>query len=421
MRRIRVWQVVGLVAFLWQLPAHALGVIGGELGATIIDGEAYWVVRFRPELTLGKVGIGLDIELLMNDDEGIRDNDWDNSHKWVRLIRYVQYGHPFDPLYARVGALDDVVVGHGFIVNHYTNWYDEDYRRLGFDLGLSANAVGIEAFSSNLGRWEIIGTRAWMAPLSALTSSLAGRVRLGGTVAADLDPDERSETDDEVVVVGADAELPLLYGPPFRLYLYADHAQIVDYGQGQGLGIGGEFGRFMGISEIQARLERRFLGDRFIPAYFDAFYGVERYQKIYDSTADTSFVIRKEDILDTVERGRAVYGELRGVVLGLVSLLGSYQYTDNRSHSGILHLEASLETFKGLVDLRGRIDKSSIEKTSDIFEADNRTLLEGEIGYRLNFYSMLYVRYRRTFQLESDGSYEPVDVVAPRLVISIRF
>lgn len=421
MRRIRTWQVASLILLFSELPASALGVIGGELGATVIDGEVYWVVRFRPELALGKFGIGLDIELLMNDDEGVRDNDWDASHKWVRLIRYVRYGHRFDPLYARVGALDDVVVGHGFIVNHYTNWYDEDYRRLGFDFGASSKSIGIEAFSSNLGRWEIVGSRGWLAPFSWLTTSFAGRVRVGGTVAADVDPDEDAKTDDEVVVAGADVELPLLYGPPLRLYLYADHAQILDHGQGQGIGIGGELGRFMGISEIQARLERRFLGDHFLPAYFDAFYGVERFQEMYDSSLDSMFVIRKDGILETIERGKAVYGELRGVVLGLVSLFGSYQYTDNRSHSGILHLEASLEGFKGLVDLRGRIDKSSIEKFSDIFEADERTLLEGEIGYRLNLYSMLYVRYRRTFQLQGDGSYEPVDVVVPRLVIGITF
>jgi hypothetical protein len=421
MRHIRTWQVVGLVLLLSEIPASALGVIGGELGATVIDDEVYWVVRFRPELDLGKFGIGLDIELLMNDDEGIRDNDWDYSHKWVRLIRYVRYGHRFDPLYARVGALDDVVIGHGFIVNHYTNWYDEDYRRLGFDLGVSSKSAGIEAFSSNLGRWEIVGSRAWLAPLSWATTSFAGRVRLGGTVAADADPDENTNTDDEVMVAGVDAELPLLYGPPLRLYLYADHAEIRHHGQGQGVGIGGEVGRFMGISEIQARLERRFLGDHFLPAYFDAFYGVERFQQMYDSTLDTTFVVRKDEILETVERGKAVYGELRGVVLGLVSLFGSYQYSDDRPHSGILHLEASLEGFKGLVDLRGRIDKSCIEKSSDIFEADERTLIEGEIGYRLNLYSMLYVRYRRTFQLQDDGSYEPVDVVVPRLVIGITF
>jgi hypothetical protein len=421
MRSIRAWQVVGLVLLFSQIQANALGVIGGELGATVIDDEVYWVVRFRPELALGKFGIGLDIELLMNDDEGIRDDDWDSSHKWVRLIRYVRYGHRFDPIYARVGALDDVVIGHGFIVNHYTNWYDEDYRRLGFDLGISSRSLGFEAFSSNLGRWEVVGSRAWVAPLSGLTTSLAGRLRIGGTVAADIDPDESNSTNDEVVVVGADAELPLLYGPPFRLYLYADHAKIVDHGEGQGIGVGSELGRFMGISEIQARLERRFLGDHFLPAYFDAFYGVERFQRVYDSVGDTALVVRKDDILETVESGKAVYGELRGVILGLVSLLGSYQYTDNRPHSGVLHMEASVEGFQGLVDLRGRIDKSGIEKGSQVFEADERTLLEGEVGYRLNLYSMLYVRYRRTFQLQSDGSYEPVDVVVPRLVISIAF
>jgi len=391
------------------------------MGATVIDGELYWVVRFRPELLVGKVGVGLDIELLVDDDRNVREEDWDDSRKWVRIVRYVRYGNPNDPFYARVGALDDVTLGHGFIIDHYTNWYDEDYRRLGLHLSLASEAMGGGGFCSNLGRWEIVGARGWVAPLLSLSTPMLRRVRTGVTLVADIDPDSDMGTPDEIAIAGADIELPLLQGPPIRLYLYADHATIIHHGSGQTLGIGADLGRLLGISEIRTRLERRFLGDNFLPAYFDAFYGVDRYVESVAEPSESTVVRRKEDLLASIESGKAVFGELRGVFLGLITLSGSYQYTDDRPHSGLLHLEGELQGLKGLIELNGRIDKTGIEKGSEIFEKDDRTLLEGEIGYRLNPYSMLYVRYRRTFQKQENGTYEPIDVVTPRLVISVVF
>ncbi len=402
-----------LALALFSSASWGLEVIGGELGATIIDDKVYWVVRFQPELILGKLGVGLDIELLMGEEEGIRDADWDEDHKWIRLIRYVRYGYPEGILYARAGALDDLTIGHGFIVNHYKNWYDEDYQRLGLHLRGNSNVLGGACFSSNLAMWEVVGARVWMAPLGSLSMPLIRCLRLGGTAAVDLDPDNDWDTSDEIRIAGVDAELPLLAGPPIGLYLYADHAHILDYGSGQAVGVGSNLGRFAGVSDIQARLERRFLGDAFIPAYFDAFYGLQRY--------DPSTGLNKKALLDSVESGRAVYGELRGTILGVVTVMGGYQYIDERPHSGVLHFDGTLEGFPGGISFRASLDKTGIEKASDLFDEDESTLMEAEMGYRLNVYTMLYVLYRKTFERQEDGSYRAVEVIKPRLAISMEF
>ena len=48
----------------------------GTMGASTIDGEIYNQVSIRPEIPIGKMGIGLDLYLYFN-DEGIYKGNWD--------------------------------------------------------------------------------------------------------------------------------------------------------------------------------------------------------------------------------------------------------------------------------------------------------------------------------------------------------
>jgi len=48
----------------------------GTMGSVTINGEIYNQVSIRPEIPIGKMGIGLDIYLYFN-DEGIYKGNWD--------------------------------------------------------------------------------------------------------------------------------------------------------------------------------------------------------------------------------------------------------------------------------------------------------------------------------------------------------
>lgn len=407
MRRM-TWQ-----ALIW-LPLLATsawsGTVGGEAGAAFLGGDLFWVIRFTPELDVGRFGAGLDVELLMQ-REGLRDDDWASSHQWVRLIRYVRWGVASDPVHLRLGALNALTVGRGLMVSRYTNWYDEDYRRLGVHACARARRVGLDAFSSSVGRQEILGARLWIEPFSRPAVAL-GPWRFGFSVVADDDPDADRRTGDGVTIVGFDSEFPLVQGSPAGCLLYGEAASILRYGTGGAAGIGIDLGTMAMFSGLQCRLERRFLGARFLPAYMDAFYGVARF--------DPATGLRKRDLLDATGAHGGWYAELQGTLAGTASLVAGFSRRNGSTGSGAFHVDVAPLAVGQRVQLRASLDATGIETLSDLTES-GKTLIELWAGYRLNGWASCYLRFLRTFEKADDGAYRPVDVISPRLTASLAF
>ena len=89
-------------------------------GATVGQSgdDVYMQISPRFEFSAGKWGFGLQVPLNLlvweyqDDSTVIRQEDWDEPSDFFRMIRYVQYGHKRDPLYARFGTLaSDSVMG----------------------------------------------------------------------------------------------------------------------------------------------------------------------------------------------------------------------------------------------------------------------------------------------------------------------
>jgi hypothetical protein len=115
-------------------------------GSVTIDGQQWTQLMFNVDVPIWRFGVGLDVELFINDQGEFSSKGWDFSEdKWLesltRKIRYVRLNHENDPLYIRFMALDDVTLGYGFIVNHFTNtlYYPEE-KLLGLQVYL--NDVG---------------------------------------------------------------------------------------------------------------------------------------------------------------------------------------------------------------------------------------------------------------------------------------
>ena len=70
-------------------------------------------------------------------------------------------------------------------------------------------------------------------------------------------------------IYGFDAGLPLLAYKTIKSTLYMDYAKIVNYGNGAAAGIDFRFSG-LGLVTINAKYERQFNGDQFIPSYFNA-------------------------------------------------------------------------------------------------------------------------------------------------------
>ncbi|MBI4428109.1 MAG: hypothetical protein HY562_03220, partial [Ignavibacteriales bacterium] len=90
------------------------------VGATFIDGQLWYLVNIAPELSFGKLGIGLDLNLRYGPADSankkIRAEDFDEFYDYLRIIRYIRWAQKGDPFYIRLGRLDYSRLGHGFIM-----------------------------------------------------------------------------------------------------------------------------------------------------------------------------------------------------------------------------------------------------------------------------------------------------------------
>jgi len=400
----------------------------GGIGLTKIDDQSYFSLGFRPELSFGKIGFGLNLNLLYNTDTGeIRAKDWDSGYDYFRVLRYLRYGRKMDPFYGRVGTLDASRLGHGFIVNYYTNESNYDDRKLGFEFDLDLGHFGFETMTSNLGRAELMGVRGYYRPLYGSHLPILKNFAVGGTIARDFDPDNWVASDDGVSVFGLDMELPIIKTSVFNTMIYMDWAQINgfsslenttrDFGSGTAVGISAGLNNLLGLAEVQARVERRWLGEEFMPSFFDPFYELQRLQVIGEED------YHRTDQLLGVKKTQGTFGELYGNLLGnKIRLLGSLSKLDNEP-SGGMHLAADATEAIPVIAAHATYDKIGIIKTKDVFTLDNRSVARVGLGYKIKPYLVLYMDYIWSFTETEPGSriFKPQERVEPKVLFVYNF
>ena len=204
------------------------GLYGG--GLTFIDREPYIQFQAQPDIPFGKVNIGLDLVLLYNpyametDFRFLAEDGeaWDSPSTWLRLIRYVSYGQPYDTFYFRFGELDYLTIGHGSIMSGYSNY---DRRGLSLNFRESGNRTGVETVLNDFGNPTIFGGRVFhrlfLRPETE-NNNFFTRFELGATYLTDIDPDLQEVGEDPLTALGADVGFPIIERSTFRLDLYND-------------------------------------------------------------------------------------------------------------------------------------------------------------------------------------------------------
>ncbi|HPR17945.1 MAG TPA: hypothetical protein PLD62_06840, partial [Candidatus Cloacimonadota bacterium] len=76
--------------------------MGGGVGTVMFGETTYTQIRLQPEVVFGKIGIGLDVDLLIDSNGDIREEDWDEFDDYVNKIYYIRYGKRGDSLFGRV-------------------------------------------------------------------------------------------------------------------------------------------------------------------------------------------------------------------------------------------------------------------------------------------------------------------------------
>ena len=348
-------------------------------GAINVDGKNYQQIAIRAEFPIGKLGLGIDCQLLIDDQGNVRKEDWDEFEDYLNLIYYVRWGHKGDPFYTKVGGLDFSSLGYGIILNGYTNMIEyPTYKRIGMEMSFESDRLGGELFLNDYK--ELIADKPGVLVGARLTYKLFGDLTIGFSVVKDFNeynglrdtdgddvPDEIDyDMDNEEIateldywtidkkaqsdtiklmirdglidpttkrelqtyfnersststVFGADVSYPILKGDRMTLDIYGQAAKIKDYGWGFAAP-----GLRLLLGPMRFVAEYRYSQDEFLFGYYNSTYELER--ATFIKKEDKSWeIMTKKMTLSTVEK-MSGYLVGAGANLGnIVEMSASYQ------------------------------------------------------------------------------------------------
>ncbi len=123
---------------------------GLALGAVTIDGQLYNQIGLRPEFSIGKLGVALDLSFYIDQNGNIRKENWDSFKDIFEKIYYIRWAHRGDPFYFRVGAIDNYRLGFGILMNHYANTVEyPSVIRTGLEIGFNRPKYRFDAMVNN--------------------------------------------------------------------------------------------------------------------------------------------------------------------------------------------------------------------------------------------------------------------------------
>ena len=361
---------------------------GIVVGAVTLDGENYQQIGIRADIPLGKLGIGVDVQILLDEEGKVREEDWDEVEDYLNMLYYLRWDHKGAPFYAKVGALDYSYIGYSNIVNGYSNAIEwPDYKRIGMEMSFKTDKVVGELLINDYKELAddrasmVIGTRVGVRPFSKL--------EIGASIVSDLNeyngmrdtdddgyPDEvdqfpyddnlvtkREQVRADLIAAGispADAETTIANMTTIGELSALEREDLTDYSEkrsrltiwGLDAGIPLIEGDFLKVDLYSAytdivdygwgltapgfrtRLgehfsftaEYRMQSEEFLFGYFNQTYELERCQIAVDPMTGLPYAVRKQDTLKEVTED--MYGYLAGLQFNFFKYLtisGQYQ------------------------------------------------------------------------------------------------
>lgn len=385
-------------------------------GYTRIGDQNFISLRFQPELAFGKFGVGLDVPLLFNTDNGkLRTEEFKGGVGPLRMIRYVRYGVKHkDPIYVRVGDITGTYLGYGLIMNNYTNAVSFEKRKVGLNFDVNYDRFfGLEGVYSDFNGFNILGVRPYARPLKQSDIPIIKTTEVGVTYVTDGDKKNQFEGMTEI---GADIGVTVLETKMLQIVPYIEYARLLENGDlddyaadslkykgGQGVAIGTNF-RFNFIADVfnmGVKIERRFYSDHFVPQYFDAMYEIGKDAKALS--------------LISAQGVQGTYGEILGNLINKVQIVGSINIPDKlkKSDGAFIHLGMSAPDLIPRVVITGAYDKGRLDDLADAFTLDQRSLAHVLVAYKLYPFLLTGVDYRWTFAKTKNGNIKATKYVTP--------
>lgn len=344
--------------------------MNGAVGATTINDVNYQYFSLRPDISIWKFGIGLDLAFYFDADGNLREEDWDEAQDYVDKIYYLRYGKPGDPLYIRVGNLSPITLGYGLIMRRYTNSIEwPQVRRIGMQAEIRKGAF---TFSGLINNFRELETPGLVGARLTFEKRIILPIVFGGTVVHDGNQYLGAKDDDEDGVPnqwdmfpdkndaghiswlqglltptqiselinsgdlpdinnpspniadleapmtewGVDVGIPLIRTKILNLWTYAQMAQIVDYGKGLTVP-----GVKLNIGPVHALAEYRIFDAEFMPDFFDMAYETQRVT--WDEALGT-YVTKKERLVG-IPSAQGYFAEAGVNVFNLLDITAAYQ------------------------------------------------------------------------------------------------
>ena len=438
------------------------GLYGG--GLTFINGDTYLQLQLQPDIPLGKIGIGLDLILLYNPyAEGAEPQilaedgeSWDNPSTWLRLVRYIRYGQPYDPLHVRFGELDYLTIGHGSIMSGYANY---DRRGLRLNFRSSENRSGFETMLNDIGNPTIFGGRVFLRPFQPKENNnmltrdveqiqnlpLWAKFELGATYLTDINPNLQEDGEEPLTALGLDVGFPIFETSTFRLDLYDDIAflnTLSDTSESEAslpsltplisgeetlaptnLAWGNAVGVGFNFTQAIFKVEYRIFGDGYIPSVFD--YTYESAKSLSPEPDMPQFL---GVAADTGPR-RGFFSQFIWHPLPQIHFLGTledYTHSQPKLYMGV--------TESGLVprlSLRAFYTKRDIGEAGrtnffvDLFDLDEKSVFSVEVRYEIfppfQTIALREYRFRRVETTEGISQFEPIHKTSLMIGVSTDF
>ncbi len=381
----------------------------------------------------------------------LRRADYDEISDYGKIIRYVRWGHKGDLLYVLAGELGGANLGHSTLVSRYVNNSSLDHAKFGLQLDVNTDWGGVETVFDNIVSGAdndksyggenagLIGVRGYARPLNGTGIPLLRRMAVGvtsvvdrrapivlarkapgpGQTSGDFSRDaegnfikDGTSVDDSFKALGFDLEVPVLEMDILSVVPYIDYNMFLDVqnalvrpgatpmpgvtlpGQapsGSGLHIGTLVGfKFPILLDISmsARLEYRYLGANYLPAYFDSQYEIQRFQYplyadptrcsalggSFDAKQSYCYVPKAAAIGQLSEAKNGIYGELAFKFMNLLTVGGGVEDYEGPLN-GAINLYATMPAFKDFLQITGFYSRRAVDITQEAFELDERSML----------------------------------------------
>lgn len=428
--------------------------IGGYIGSSIFQGKPYLLLGFNPQFEFGNWGIGIDGAVRIASDGSIRKEDFDELYDYARFLSYVRYGKPWEDFYLRVGGLRYATLGHGSIIDNYSNNSSYDNRRIGAAARLDAGFLGAEGLLSDIFARGFYAVRGFTRPFHlvpvAANSWFLRNFELGATGTFDFDPDavriipnhepwvkrykdtvDGKEVDSVVVVkdstqigsplsiYGVDASFMVWQDRNAEGRIYGDYVKIVDFNEGYILGARASFYTDT-LTFWDVRLERYLFKNYFLPNYYNSFYERDKYN---DDVSSLDYITKATRLSDTTT------GDGNGTRFGLftrfdrtVEVSAMYAHLDNLPRADRLEITLTFPEiwwrFFGSISYY----RSNIDGPQDYIKFDENTIAGARLSFQPFKFVVLSAIARWTFSRDPiTQRTEAQTIIEPKATFIARF